>query len=80
MNFSAHFTYGSGMPLPSFYSVEQGHYTLAPLNDVRAPIYERTDVRVNKDYVHQKFNATLYAEIVNVTNHEPRFRFGRTIR
>ena len=73
VNLSGHFTYGSGMPLPGFYSVAQGHYTLArTLNGVRAPIYERTDVRLNKDYVHQKFNATLFAEVVNVTNHTNR--------
>jgi hypothetical protein len=73
LNLSAHFTYGSGMPLPGFYRTEQGRYMLARLlNGARAPVYERTDVRLNKDYVHQKFNATLYAEIVNVTNHTNR--------
>jgi hypothetical protein len=61
------------MPLPGFYRTEQGRYMLArALNGARAPVYERTDVRLNKDYVHQKFNATLYAEIVNVTNHTNR--------
>jgi hypothetical protein len=73
VNVSAHFTFGSGMPLPGFYRLDQGHYMLAHnLNGERAPVYERTDVRVNKDYVHQKFNATLYAEVINLTNHTNR--------
>jgi outer membrane cobalamin receptor len=73
LNLSAHFTYGSGMPLPGFYRTDQGRYMLAgTLNGARAPVYERTDLRLNKDYVRRKFNATLYAEIVNVTNHTNR--------
>src|SRR5260221_11723759 len=73
VNVSGHFTYGSGMPLPGFYRVDQGHYTLTrALNGVRAPVYERTDVRLNKDYIHQKFNANLYAGILNLTNHTNR--------
>jgi hypothetical protein len=73
VNVSAHFTYGSGMPLPGFYRADQAGYSLTRnLNGVRAPVYERTDLRINKDYVHQKFNATLYAEVINVTNHTNR--------
>jgi Carboxypeptidase regulatory-like domain/TonB-dependent Receptor Plug Domain len=73
LNLSAHFAYGSGMPLPGFYRIEQGQFVLARnLNGVRAPVYERTDIRLNKDYVHQKVNATVYAEVINVTNHTNR--------
>ena len=73
VNVSAHVTYGSGMPLPGFYHLAQGSYTLtSTLNRVRAPVYERADLRINKDYVRQRFNATLYAEVINITNHTNR--------
>ena len=73
VNFSGHFTYGSGMPLPGFYQRAGEGYVLArDRNHLRAPAYERADVRVNKAYVHQRFDATLYAEVVNVTNHANR--------
>jgi Carboxypeptidase regulatory-like domain len=73
VNISGHFTYGSGMPLPGFYQIVQGTYTLsAHRNGVRAPLYERMDLRLNKDYTHRKFNTTLYAEVINVTDHTNR--------
>ena len=73
VNFSGHFAYGSGMPLPGFYQIVDGVYDLSPFrNGLRAPDYQRIDVRVNKAYVHQKYNATLYAEVVNLTNHSNR--------
>jgi hypothetical protein len=73
VNFSGHFTYGSGMPLPGFYRLEQGVYELARnRNGLRAPAYQRTDLRVNKALVHPRFNATLFAEVVNLTNHANR--------
>ena len=73
VNFSGHFTYGSGMPLPGFYRFEQGGYELAQnRNGLRAPAYQRTDLRVNKALVHPRFNATLFAEVVNLTNHANR--------
>jgi hypothetical protein len=39
---------------------------------LRAPAYQRTDLRLNKAYVHQKFTMTLFGEIVNLTNHRNR--------
>jgi hypothetical protein len=73
VNLSARFTYGSGMPLPGFYRLEQGGYWLArDRNGLRAPAYERTDVRLNKAYVHKRSKTTLFAEIVNLTNHHNR--------
>jgi len=73
VNVSARFTYGSGMPLPGFYRDVVGNgtaYFLAPnRNGLRAPDYQRTDVRLNKAYVHKKSKATLFAEVVNLTNH-----------
>jgi hypothetical protein len=73
VNFSGRFSYGSGMPLPGFYQMINGVYDVAPFrNGLRAPAYQRMDLRVNKAYVHQKFNATLFAEVVNLTNHSNR--------
>jgi len=73
VNVSGHFTYGSGMPLPGFYQQDQSGYLLAPnRNGLRAPAYERTDLRLNKAYIHKRNKATLFAEIVNVTNHKNR--------
>ncbi|MCU1338707.1 MAG: TonB-dependent receptor [Bryobacterales bacterium] len=73
VNVSARFTYGSGMPLPGFYSLDGSAYFLASnRNALRAPAYERTDLRLNKAYVHKKSKATLFAEVVNLTNHSNR--------
>jgi outer membrane cobalamin receptor len=73
VNFSGRFTYGSGMPLPGFYQIDNGVYDLSQnRNGVRAPAYARADLRVNKAYVRKTFNATLYAEVVNLTNHSNR--------
>jgi len=73
VNLSGRFTYGSGMPLPGFYRFEQGGYRLAAnRNGLRAPAYERADLRLNKAYVHHKFTATVFGEIVNLTNHTNR--------
>jgi hypothetical protein len=73
VNLSARFTYGSGMPLPGFYELRNGVYYISRnRNQLRAPFYERTDVRLNKAYVGKKFKTTLFGEIVNITNHTNR--------
>jgi hypothetical protein len=73
VNVSARFTYGSGMPLPGFYDLVPGGYAVAQVrNGLRAPSYERTDLRLNKAYVRTRFKTTLYGEIVNITNHRNR--------
>jgi hypothetical protein len=73
VNVSGRFTYGSGMPLPGFYQLVTGGYAVSQnRNALRAPAYQRTDLRLNKAYVHQKFTATLFGEIVNLTNHSNR--------
>jgi len=73
LNLSARFTYGSGMPLPGFYDLRDGVYYLARnRNQLRAPFYERADLRLNKAYVGKKFKTTLFGEIVNITNHTNR--------
>jgi len=73
VNVSARVTYGSGMPLPGFYELVPGGYAISQRrNDLRAPLYERTDLRLNKAYVKQKVKTTVYGEIVNITNHNNR--------
>jgi hypothetical protein len=73
VNLSARFTYGSGMPLPGFYELRDDVYHVARnRNQLRAPFYERVDLRLNKAYVGKKFKTTLFGEIVNVTNHTNR--------
>ncbi len=77
VNVSARFTYGSGMPFPGFYRDEvQGGGTIYFLstnrNGLRAPAYQRTDLRLNKAYVHKKTKTTLFAEVINLTNHHNR--------
>lgn len=74
VNLSARFTYGSGMPLPGFYLQKQdGTYWLSQnRNGLRAPAYQRTDLRLNKAFVHKRSKTTLFGEIVNLTNHHNR--------
>ena len=73
INISGHLTYGSGMPLPGFYLRDSGGYVIATTrNQLRAPAYQRTDIRLNKAYTHKQNKTTLFAEIVNITNHNNR--------
>jgi hypothetical protein len=69
LNLSVHSSYGSGFPIPGYFSEVNGVYFLAPTrNQVRLPAYERTDFRVNKSWLHAKWKLTLYGELVNLTN------------
>jgi hypothetical protein len=73
VNASVRFTYGSGMPLPGFYKQDSSGYLLSQnRNAVRAPAYQRTDLRLNKAFIHKKSKATLFAEIVNLTDRNNR--------
>jgi hypothetical protein len=74
VNLSLRFTYGTGMPLPGFYQLQgSGAYFLsANRNGLRAPAYQRTDLRLNKAYIHKKTKITLFAEVINLTDHNNR--------
>jgi hypothetical protein len=73
VNVSGRLTLGSGMPLPGFYRVDATGYFLSEnRNDLRAPVYQRTDVRLNKAFIGRKAKTTLFGEIVNLTNHRNR--------
>jgi hypothetical protein len=69
VNFSVRSIYGSGMPVPGFYSFQGGAYYFAfDRNLVREKAYERTDARVNKSWAFDRWKLTLYAEAVNILN------------
>jgi hypothetical protein len=73
VNVSARVTYGTGMPLPGFYAQVPGGYAISQTrNAVRAPAYERTDLRLNKAYIKQRVKTTLYGELINITNRHNR--------
>ena len=58
------------MPVHGFYEERGGiHYLSASRNLLRVPSYQRLDLRVNKAFVLKHFQATLFAEVINVTNY-----------
>ncbi len=71
VNLSLKAVYGSGYPLPGFYQRKGSDYALSESrNAVRLKPYQRTDVRINKAYPHDRWKLTLYAEVINVFNRE----------
>jgi len=73
VNLSAKWVYGSGMPIPGFYQQRGPHrqtdvFLSAQRNLLRLPAYQRTDVRVNKSFVRKRYQFTLFAEVINLTN------------
>jgi hypothetical protein len=69
-NLSSKSAYGTGLPLPGFFEMRNGiPYLSSERNSVRLPDYQRTDFRVNKAFMKRKAQYTLFAEVVNVTNH-----------
>lgn len=71
LNGSGQFAFGTGMPYPGFYQRAGDGFALdAVRNRVRAPIYQRLDLRLNKALRIRRTDATLFVEVINVTNHE----------
>jgi len=69
VNLSAHFSYGSGFPMPGFLQQTGSLYYLASVrNQLRMAPYARSDVRVNKSWTKDKWKLTLYGEVINLTN------------
>lgn len=67
---SLRWIYGSGFPVPGFLRRDGDRYFLAEhRNRVRLPAYQRGDVRINKAFVFDRWKLTLYAEVINLTNH-----------
>lgn len=71
LNLSGKFLFGSGFPVPSgtYIQVGNGQYVAVGLNETRLGNYERLDLRVDKDWGFRGGKLTLYAEVLNVTNH-----------
>jgi len=70
INLSAKFTYGSGFPVPGFFTLQDGTYYLAAeRNLVRLPAYQRLDIRLNKSKIMKHGKMTLFVEVVNVLDH-----------
>jgi hypothetical protein len=70
VNLSSKFSWGSGFPVPGFFSVQDRNYYLATeRNLVRLPAYQRLDIRMNKSKTFGRGKMTLYVEGVNVLNH-----------
>lgn len=69
INMSGQISIGSGMPLPGFFGrADDGYVLAAARNRLRAPVYQRIDARVNKALVRERFDATLFVEVINLTN------------
>jgi hypothetical protein len=71
LNLSGKFLYGSGFPIPSgnYVLVTDDQYVEVGLNETRLGVYERLDVRSDKDWAFQRWKLTLYGEVLNLTNH-----------
>lgn len=69
VNLSMRHTYGSGFPVPGYFSGVEGNFRLAATrNQIRIPAYHRTDLRVNKTWVQRRSQTTLFLEVVNLLN------------
>lgn len=71
LNLSGKWLYGSGFPIPSgsYLQLSNGEYVAVGLNQTRLGMYERLDLRADKDWAFQRWKMTLYGEVLNVTNH-----------
>ena len=69
VNVSGRYVYATGLPLRGYFERRGSEYFVsAARNQLRLPDYQRWDLRVNKAYVRKHFQATLFAEVVNLTN------------
>jgi len=67
---SAKWLFGSGYPIPGYYrELANGAFIADFRNPGRLGPYARLDVRVNKAVAVGKTMLTIYAEVINVTNH-----------
>jgi len=67
VNLSGRWLYGSGFPVPGFYSgATHLLYVAAQRNQVRMPYYQRIDARINKAWQRDRARWTLFAEAVNI--------------
>ena len=75
VNLSVRSVFGTGFPIPGFVTkVGNSYFLTSQRNGTRLGNYERTDVRINKNWTHVKWKTTLYGEVVNITN-QTNYRF-----
>ncbi len=71
VNLSARYTYGSNFPVPGFLRASGNAYYLdQSRNGVRLAAYHRADVRINKSFQWKSWRGTLFAEVMNLSNHD----------
>ncbi len=70
-NLSSVFRYGSGPPIPGFFTQINGDYFLTNRrNETRVPDYARLDVRVSKAFLFNRWKLTVTGEVLNLLNRE----------
>jgi hypothetical protein len=68
---SARFRYGSNYPLVGYFDGrDEAMYVGSTRNVLRVPVYSRLDVRANRSFDFTHGRMTLFAEVINVLNHE----------
>jgi hypothetical protein len=73
INLSAHWTYGSGFPMPGYLQANGPfnglyEYLSEERNRLRLGSYQRVDLRITKSWTHEHWRTTLFAEVMNLTN------------
>jgi hypothetical protein len=71
LSLSGKFLYGSGFPVPSgtYVVLGGGQYVQTGINTERLGVYQRLDLRTDKDWAFHHWKLTLYGEVLNLTNH-----------
>jgi hypothetical protein len=73
INLSAKLLFGSGLPVPAiFFELIGNQRVPASLNATRLGQYQRLDLRMDKAWTFSRWKMTLYAEGLNLTNHDNR--------
>lgn len=74
-NLSGQWRYGSGLPVPGFFQLNEPTLFLAgERNRFRLPAYSRVDVRASKAFFFRKVKLTLSGEVLNLLNRD-NFRY-----
>ncbi len=73
VNLSVRYSYGSNFPIPGFFALRNAQYFLAQnKNEVRLPVFSRTDFRINKQFERKKWRGVLFVEVQNLFNTDNR--------
>lgn len=73
LNVSMKYRYGSNFPLAGFFKKQNGAILLSDQrNQLRLPAYSRVDLRVNRAFHFDRFQVTLFGELLNVLSSKNR--------